>query len=233
MAVVEALHDKWQSQQRSWFSSSLADMEHRLLLAEDGWKRLRTSSSTKHRTCQIRPHELLRYNHTQRKFSMNESELHHFNRRPPFEFLKTKQESTGSRQRSGQQHPVRRDGPVFGRRLFVFGLLSVGRGQRRFGRRRGRRPSLGVRRVGSYGWQLRWPFLADGHQRRFNRPGRSRRRKCGGFNSGQHLPHYQCRPTYLVQQKPEELGRQDAPGGTRRPHPKWNGGGGVGGRLNK
>ena len=60
VAVVEALHDKWQSQQRSWFSSSLADMEHRLLMAEDGWKRLRTSSGTKHRTCQIRPHELLR-----------------------------------------------------------------------------------------------------------------------------------------------------------------------------
>lgn len=60
VAVVEALHDKWQSQQRSWFSSGLADMEHRLLLAEDGWKRLRTSSATKHRTCQIRPHELLR-----------------------------------------------------------------------------------------------------------------------------------------------------------------------------
>lgn len=87
MAVVEALHDKWQSQQRSWFSSSLADMEHRLLLAEDGWKRLRTSSSTKHRTCQIRPHELLRYNHTQRKLSMNESELRHFNRRPRLYFI--------------------------------------------------------------------------------------------------------------------------------------------------
>uniref|UniRef100_A0A0N8DY86 Synphilin-1 n=1 Tax=Daphnia magna TaxID=35525 RepID=A0A0N8DY86_9CRUS len=60
VAVVEALHDKWQSQQRSWFSSNLADMEHRLLMAEDGWKRLRTSTNTKHRTCQIRPHELLR-----------------------------------------------------------------------------------------------------------------------------------------------------------------------------
>ncbi|KAI9554411.1 hypothetical protein GHT06_019683 [Daphnia sinensis] len=59
VAVVEALHDKWQSQQRSWFSSNLADMEHRLLMAEDGWKRLRTSTNTKHRTCQIRPHELL------------------------------------------------------------------------------------------------------------------------------------------------------------------------------
>lgn len=36
-------------------------MEHRLLMAEDGWKRLRNSSGNKHRTCQIRPHELLRY----------------------------------------------------------------------------------------------------------------------------------------------------------------------------
>lgn len=61
VAVVEALHDRWQGQQRSWFSSNLADMEHRLLLAEDGWKRLRTSTNAKHRPgCQIRPQELLR-----------------------------------------------------------------------------------------------------------------------------------------------------------------------------
>jgi hypothetical protein len=60
VSVVEALHERWQNQQRSWFSSSLADMEHRLLIAEDGWKRLRTSGSAKHRPCQIQPHELLR-----------------------------------------------------------------------------------------------------------------------------------------------------------------------------
>ena len=73
VAVVEALHDKWLSQQRGWFSSSLADMEHRLLLAEEGWKRLRTSNSAgsanKHPLAHdrsrsanppIRPHELLR-----------------------------------------------------------------------------------------------------------------------------------------------------------------------------
>lgn len=65
VAIVEALHDKWQGQQRGWFSSGLADMEHRLLLAEDGWKRLRTNS-TKHRTCPIRPQELLRYSKLKR-----------------------------------------------------------------------------------------------------------------------------------------------------------------------
>lgn len=59
VAVVEALHERWQNQQRSWFSSSLADMEHRLLIAEDGWKRLRTSGS-KRRPCHVQPHELLR-----------------------------------------------------------------------------------------------------------------------------------------------------------------------------
>ena len=35
----DSLHNRWQQHQKQYFSSSLADMEHRILLAEDSLKK--------------------------------------------------------------------------------------------------------------------------------------------------------------------------------------------------
>ncbi|KAK4304414.1 hypothetical protein Pmani_023640 [Petrolisthes manimaculis] len=52
---VNGLHERWQSAQKSWFGSSLVDMEHRLLLVEEAWKKLRHRS---HRTVATTHHPL-------------------------------------------------------------------------------------------------------------------------------------------------------------------------------
>ena len=41
--LANTLHVRWQHCQRAWFSAPLADTQHRLLMAEQAWKRLRAS----------------------------------------------------------------------------------------------------------------------------------------------------------------------------------------------
>ena len=41
IAACTTLHQRWQQHQRQWFSSGLIDSEHKLMVAEDGWKRVR------------------------------------------------------------------------------------------------------------------------------------------------------------------------------------------------
>ncbi|XP_037091049.1 uncharacterized protein LOC119111338, partial [Pollicipes pollicipes] len=41
--LANTLHVRWQHCQRAWFSAPLADTQHRLLVAEQAWKRLRAS----------------------------------------------------------------------------------------------------------------------------------------------------------------------------------------------
>ena len=36
-----ALHEKWQAHHRTWFTSNLAEAEHKLLLADEGWRSAR------------------------------------------------------------------------------------------------------------------------------------------------------------------------------------------------
>ncbi|XP_064089445.1 uncharacterized protein LOC135203590 [Macrobrachium nipponense] len=53
IGYVNGLHERWQGAQKSWFGSSLVDMEHRMLLVEEAWKKLkhrshRTVASTHH-----------------------------------------------------------------------------------------------------------------------------------------------------------------------------------------
>ena len=52
---VNGLHERWQVAQKTWFGSSLVDMEHRLLLVEEAWKKLRHRS---HRTVATTHHPL-------------------------------------------------------------------------------------------------------------------------------------------------------------------------------
>lgn len=39
-----ALHERWQQHSKHWFSSNLAEAEHKLLLADEGWRRSRTAT---------------------------------------------------------------------------------------------------------------------------------------------------------------------------------------------
>ena len=41
----DSLHDKWQQHHKQYFSSSLADLEHRILLAEDSIKKYKPHQS--------------------------------------------------------------------------------------------------------------------------------------------------------------------------------------------
>ena len=41
ISQCDKLHSRWQQHQRQFFSSSLADMEHRIMIAEDGLNRAR------------------------------------------------------------------------------------------------------------------------------------------------------------------------------------------------
>jgi len=43
--MCDKLHEKWQQHQKQFFSSSLADMEHRIMLAEDSMKKNKQTSS--------------------------------------------------------------------------------------------------------------------------------------------------------------------------------------------
>ena len=43
IAECDGLHEKWQAHQAQYFSSSLADLEHRILLAEDNIKKHKPS----------------------------------------------------------------------------------------------------------------------------------------------------------------------------------------------
>jgi hypothetical protein len=43
--MCDKLHEKWQQHQKQFFSSSLADMEHRIMLAEDSIKKNKQTSS--------------------------------------------------------------------------------------------------------------------------------------------------------------------------------------------
>ncbi|KAK8752627.1 hypothetical protein OTU49_006564, partial [Cherax quadricarinatus] len=52
---VNGLHERWQGAQKTWFGSSLVDMEHRMLLVEESWKKLRHRS---HRTVATAHHPL-------------------------------------------------------------------------------------------------------------------------------------------------------------------------------
>ncbi|KAG7160098.1 Synphilin-1-like [Homarus americanus] len=52
---VNGLHERWQGAQKTWFGSSLVDMEHRMLLVEEAWKKLRHRS---HRTVATAHHPL-------------------------------------------------------------------------------------------------------------------------------------------------------------------------------
>ena len=36
-----ALHERWQAHHRTWFTSTLAEAEHKLLLADEGWRSAR------------------------------------------------------------------------------------------------------------------------------------------------------------------------------------------------
>ena len=46
ISECDGLHARWQAHQQHYFSSSLADLEHRILLAEDNIKKHRPSLAT-------------------------------------------------------------------------------------------------------------------------------------------------------------------------------------------
>ncbi|CAL4060334.1 unnamed protein product, partial [Meganyctiphanes norvegica] len=55
IGYVTGLHERWGGAQKTWFGSSLVDMEHRMLLVEEAWKKLRHRS---HRTVATTHHPL-------------------------------------------------------------------------------------------------------------------------------------------------------------------------------
>ena len=61
-----ALHERWQQHQRQWFSGSLADSEHRLMLAEEGWKKRAGLTKTGNQEVDLNyTHRHIRYTGTQ------------------------------------------------------------------------------------------------------------------------------------------------------------------------
>ena len=50
ISECDGLHARWQAHQHHYFSSSLADLEHRILLAEDSIKKHRPTSTTTNNT---------------------------------------------------------------------------------------------------------------------------------------------------------------------------------------
>ena len=42
-----ALHERWQQNQKAWFAQNLADSEHKIMLAEEGFKKVSKSTNAK------------------------------------------------------------------------------------------------------------------------------------------------------------------------------------------
>ena len=61
IAECDGLHARWQAHQHQYFSSSLADLEHRILLAEDNIKKHRPGNTTAITIDQSYAHRSLRY----------------------------------------------------------------------------------------------------------------------------------------------------------------------------
>ena len=69
ISECDGLHARWQAHQHQYFSSSLADLEHRILLAEDNIKKHRPSAASSTITIdQSYAHRSLRYHLPQSVF---------------------------------------------------------------------------------------------------------------------------------------------------------------------